>query len=304
MTERKDSVLLGHLSLITCNVVWGVMAPFSKDVMNTGMISAWSLSGARVVGGALVFWLISLLVPDKWLKHEKVEKADLLQLFWASMLLMVASMSLNIVGTKYTSPIDATVVCSITPVLTLIFSAFLIHEKITWLKTLGVALGFAGVLAFIFNGQSNVATQAENPMLGNALCFLSQVCGALYLVLFGKVLRKYSSFTAMKWMFLMSAVVMFPFLITGFMETQWMDLPMSGWFDIAFIVLIGSVLCYLLLPFGQRTVSPTAVAMYNYLRPVASAVLSILMGLALLDWQTSFYSVLIFAGVYLVNRKK
>lgn len=304
MNPTKENVWLGHLSLIGCNVVWGIMAPFSKDVMNTGLISAWSLSGTRVVGGALIFWLISFLVPDKWLKHEKVERTDLIQLFYASMLLMVASMSLNIIGTKYTSPIDATVVCSITPVLTLIFGAWLIKDKITWQKALGVALGFLGVLAFIFNGNTDVANQATNPLLGNALCFLSQVCGALYLVLFGKVLRKYSAFTAMKWMFLMSGIVMLPFLVTSFMETKWDSMPWNGWMDIAFIVVVGSVLCYLLLPYGQRTVKPTSVAMYNYLRPIASAVLSIAMGLALLDVNTVLYSVLIFAGVYLVNGKK
>lgn len=304
MSNEKENVLFGHLSLIACNVVWGIMAPFSKDVMNTGLISAWSLSGTRVVGGAVIFWIISFLVPDKWLKHEKVEKTDLLQLFWASMLLMVASMSLNIIGTKYTSPIDATVVCSITPVLTLLFGAWLIKDKITWQKTLGVGLGFLGVLAFIFNGKTDVAMQATNPLLGNALCFLSQVCGALYLVLFGKVLRKYSAFTAMKWMFLMSGLVMLPFLIGPFLKTGWAAMPLNGWLDIFFIVAIGSVLCYILLPFGQKTVKPTAVAMYNYLRPIASAILSICMGLAVLDWKTTLYAFLIFAGVYLVNRKK
>ena len=304
MSERQGHVAWGHVALIGCNTVWGVMAPFSKDVMNTGLISGWTLSGVRVVGGALVFWLLSLLLPKSWLPHEKVERKDMIQLFWASMLLMGLSMTLNIIGTRYTSPIDATVVCSITPVLTMIFAAVLIHDRITWLKALGVALGFAGVLAFIFSGQTGSAVQATNPMLGNALCFLSQVCGALYMVLFGKVLAKYPVFTSMKWMFLMSAVVMLPFLVTSFAETQWSALPWNGWMDIAFIVLIASVLAYILLSYGQQRIKPTQVAMYNYLRPIASAVLSILMGLAMLDAQTALYSVLILAGVYLVNLKK
>lgn len=304
MRDNKENILLGHLALIACNVAWGLMAPFSKDVMNLGFVSAWTLAGTRVVGGAAVFWLLHFLVPEKWLKHEKVSRHDLIQLFWASMLLMAASMSLNIIGTKYTSPVDATVVCSITPVLTLIFGALLIHDHITWKKTLGVAVGLLGTLMFIFNGRTDVATQATNPMLGNALCFFSQVFGALYLVLFGQVLRKYSAFTAMKWMFLMSAVVMLPFLAGSFAETPWQQIPAMGWIDIAFIVLVGSVLGYLLLPYGQRAVRPTVVAMYNYTRPLASAALSALMGLAVFDIKTALYALLIFTGVWLVSGKK
>lgn len=106
------------------------------------------------------------------------------------------------------------------------------------------------------------------------------------------------------WMFTWSAIVMTPFLIGDFQQSNWADMPLHGWGDIAFIVLVCSVLCYILLPIGQKTVRPTAVAMYNYIRPVASAVLSALMGLAIVDWHTALYSLLIFSGVWLVSGGK
>lgn len=303
-TKENKNLLMGHMALIFCNVAWGVMSPFSKDVMNLGLISPWMLAGTRVVAGAAVFWLLYLLLPQKWIKHEKVDRKDMLQLFFAAMLCITLSTSLNIIGTNYTSPIEATVVCSTTPILTLIFSVLLIHEKMSWKRALGVCLGFAGALAFIFNGKTDMATHATNPMLGNTLCFVSQVCGALYLVLFGKVLKKYSAFTSMMWMFTWSAIVMIPFLISDFQQSNWADMPLHGWGDIAFIVLVCSVLCYILLPIGQKAVRPTAVAMYNYIRPVASAVLSALMGLAIVDWHTALYTLLIFSGVWLVSGGK
>lgn len=304
MTNTKQNLLGGHLALLFCNVAWGVMSPFSKDVMNLGLISPWMLAGTRVIAGAVVFWLLYLLVPQKYLKHETVSRADHRQLFFASMLCIFLSTSLNIIGTNYTSPIEATVVCSTTPILTLIFSVLLIHEKMSWKRSIGVALGFAGALAFIFNGRTDMATHATNPMLGNALCLVSQICGALYLVLFSGVLKRYSAFTSMMWMFSYAAVVMLPFMGREMYLSNWADMPLHGWLDIAFIVLVCSVLCYILLPIGQKVVRPTAVAMYNYIRPVASAVLSAIMGMAVVDWHTALYSLLIFSGVWLVSGGK
>ncbi|MCF0159892.1 MAG: DMT family transporter [Bacteroidaceae bacterium] len=302
--STKQNILAGHIALIFCNIAWGVMSPFSKDVMNLGLISPWLLAGTRVIAGTAVFWLLYLLVPQQWLKHEKVAAKDMLQLFFASMLVITLSTSLNIIGTNYTSPIEATVVCSTTPILTLIFSVLLIHERLSWLRALGVVLGFSGALAFIFDGKADLSTHATNPMLGNTLCFVSQICGALYLVLFGKVLSKYSAFTSMMWMFTFSTVIMLPVVGREMVTADWAAMPLRGWLDIAFIVLVCSVICYILLPIGQKTVRPTAVAMYNYIRPIASAVLSALMGLAVVDWHTALYTLFIFAGVWLVNAKR
>ena len=300
--STKSGIVTGHVALLAANIIWGGMAPVSKDLLNMGLISSWSLAGVRIIGGALLFWLLSFILPSSWISDETVEKKDFLPIAIASLLVIGANQALVIMGMEYTSPVDATIVCSMTPIFTLILGALFVHQKISWMKALGVALGFAGVLAFIFAGQTNEATNVTNPLLGNAMCFFAQVCGACYLVFFTDLIKKYSAFTLMKWMFLISAIVIFPFTIGGIVKVQWSEMPLEGILDTLYIVVLATCLAYLFTPIGQKHVSPTVVAIYNYLQPVVAAVISILAGLAVINLETAIYACLIFIGVWLVSR--
>ncbi len=300
--STKSGIVTGHVALLAANIIWGGMAPVSKDLLNMQLMSSWSLAGLRILGGAVLFWVLSLILPSSWVSDEKIEKKDFWQLCIASLLVIAANQALVIIGMEYTSPVDATIVCSMTPIFTLILGALFVHQKITWMKLIGVALGFAGVLAFIFAGETNDAINVTNPLLGNAMCFLAQVCGACYLVFFTDIIKKYSAFTLMKWMFLISAIVVFPFTIGGIVKVQWSEMPLSGIMDVLYIVVLATCLAYLFTPIGQKHVSPTVVAIYNYLQPVVAAVISILAGLAIINWETALYACLIFVGVWLVSR--
>ena len=303
MTTTKTSGKLGgHLALLAANCIWGGMAPISKDLLNMGVIDSWTLAGVRIVGGALLFWLLAALLPKGWTQDEKIDKKDLLPMLWASLLVIGANQALTIMGMAYTSPVDATIVCSMTPIFTLVLGGLFLKQKISSWKAMGVALGFAGVLFFIFAGSSDEATHVTNPMLGNAMCFVAQLCGACYLVFFTNLISKYSAFTLMKWMFLMSGVLILPFTISGMVHVDWTHMPTGGLLDTLYIVVLATCLAYLLTPVAQKRVQPTVVAMYNYLQPVVSAVCSIVAGLAIVDVQTVLYACLIFAGVWLVSR--
>jgi drug/metabolite transporter (DMT)-like permease len=134
------------------------------------------------------------------------------------------------------------------------------------------------------------------------MCLAAQICGACYLVFFTDLIQKYSAFTLMKWMFLISAVAIFPFTIGGIVNVPWSEMPLGGILDTLYIVVLATCLAYLFTPIGQKHVSPTVVAIYNYLQPVVAAVISIIAGLAVVSWETALYAFLIFLGVWLVSR--
>lgn len=293
----------GHLALLVANVSWGLMAPFLKDLLNEGVITPMALSGFRIIGGALLFWLVSLFVTNKG-AVEKVERRDILPLIMASLLVIGLNQVLIILGMSYASPVDASVVCSLTPIFTLVFGAVLMSFAITWVKVLGVIAGFGGALLFIFAGEADAAINVSNPLLGNTLCLLAQVCGALYLVCFGKLIAKYSILTLMKWMFLISAIAILPLTLGDMLSVEWSSLSLTGYFDFAFILLFGTCLAYMLIPVAQRRVDPTVIAMYNYLQPIVAVVFSVLTGLAVLNGMNMLATLLVFVGVWLVNREK
>lgn len=294
----------GHLALLVANVSWGLMAPFLKDLLNGGIITPMALSGYRIIGGALLFWLISLFIkPDKNACNS-IERRDIVPLIIASLLVIGLNQVLIIVGMSLTSPVDASVVCSLTPIFTLIFGAILMGIAFTWSKALGVTIGLAGALIFVFTGQADAQTNVSNPVLGDVACLMAQVFGALYLVCFTKLISKYSLITLMKWMFLISGIAVLPFSLPDMLAVDWSQVILMEYIDLTFIILFGTCLAYMLIPVAQRRVEPTVIAMYNYLQPVVAVVFSVIAGLATFSIANAIATAMVFAGVWIVNRAK
>lgn len=294
----------GHLALLVANVSWGLMAPFLKDLLNGGIITPMALSGYRIIGGALLFWLIGMFVkPDKNACNS-IERRDIVPLIIASLLVIGLNQVLIIVGMSLTSPVDASVVCSLTPIFTLIFGAILMGIAFTWSKALGVTIGLAGALIFVFTGQADAETYVSNPVLGDVACLMAQVFGALYLVCFTKLISKYSLITLMKWMFLISGIAVLPFSLPDMLAVDWSQVILMEYIDLIFIILFGTCLAYMLIPVAQRRVEPTVIAMYNYLQPVVAVVFSVIAGLATFSIANAIATAMVFAGVWIVNRAK
>lgn len=294
----------GHLALLVANVSWGLMAPFLKDLLNGGIITPMALSGYRIIGGALLFWLIGMFVkPDKNACNS-IERRDIVPLIIASLLVIGLNQVLIIVGMSLTSPVDASVVCSLTPIFTLIFGAILMGIAFTWSKALGVTIGLAGALIFVFTGQADAETCVTNPVLGDVACLMAQVFGALYLVCFTKLISKYSLITLMKWMFLISGIAVLPFSLPDMLAVDWSQVILMEYIDLTFIILFGTCLAYMLIPVAQRRVEPTVIAMYNYLQPVVAVVFSVIAGLATFSIANAIATAMVFAGVWIVNRAK
>ena len=83
---------------------------------------------------------------------------------------------------------------------------------------------------------------------------------------------------------------------------DWSCLSMSDWAALAYILLFGTFLSYLIVPIGQKTLKPTVVAMYNYLQPVSSATFCMLSGVEGFSLVKLVALILIFAGVTIVSK--
>lgn len=297
------SLWKGHVAMLFANMVWGIMSPISKTVLMSGLISPIALSAMRIAGGALLFWLCSLLLPRSVVKREKVTPRDMLKIFMASLLIITSNQALYIIGIGFTSPIDSSVMSTITPIFTMIFAAIFISMPITWLKASGVALGLGGALMLVLSDPGG-DTHASNQLLGDSLCLIAQVCAALYYVLFSGIITRYSAFTLMKWMFLFSAVTYVPCAIPWLVEVQFSAIGLNLWLSIAYIIVFATFLGYLLIPISQRVLKPTVVSMYNYFQPLTAALLTAILGIGQFGPMKVVATALIFAGVWFVTQSR
>lgn len=299
----KKTIIIGHIAMLMANVIWGLMSPIGKEALNSPDISPITLTGMRIIGAALLFWTGGLILPKSIAPKETIDKKDYVPLVFASLLITFANQMCVIFGMSMTSPVDATVMCSTTPFFTLILAWLLFKTKHHWAKMLGVCLGFAGMMVFIFGGETNSEMNVTNPLLGNIICICSQIFGALYMVKYAFLAEKYSPFTLMKWLFTISGCIMLFVSGPSIVATPWSTISTQVLLEAGYVVVFGTFIAYVFLPIGQRAMSPTAIAMYNYLQPIVAAVFSVIIGVAAITTPTIIGSILIFAGVYLVNKK-
>ena len=289
--------LVAHLCLFLACVFWGLMAPVGKDAMNHG-ISGVELVTLRVAGAAVLFWLASLFT-----KRERVPGRDLVRLFFAGLLGLVFNQCCYIIGLGITSPINASIVTTSAPIFAMVLSALILKEPVTGKKATGVLLGFSGALILVL-GSASASSSKEGNLGGDLLCLFAQFSFALYLALFRPLVQRYSVFTVNKWMFTFATLLVAPFTAADTAAQLRAGIPAGAWLEAAYVVVVGTFLCYILMMTGQRTLRPTVVSIYNYLQPVTSVVVSVAMGLGVFGPAHALAVALVFGGVWLVTKSK
>ena len=297
--EKRDNghknALKGHYAMLGAEILWGVSAPLGKAILAAGM-TPLLLTDCRMVGGAILFWTLSLFTP-----REHVSSRDLLNMFFAALLGVVINQCCFVWGLSLTSPVNASIITTSLPILTMVMAAIVLHEPITRLKVGGVFLGAVGALVLIIGSTS---AGGEGNTAGDLLVICAQLSFTCYLVFFKRLIARYSPVTLMKWLFTYSSICVIPFTYDDLSAIDWGTAPpIVTWGAVAFV--IGpTFLSYLLLPVGQKNLRPTVTAMYNYVQPVVATLVAVWAGLGRFTAINTLAVIMIFSGVFLVTRSK
>ena len=283
-----------HLALLFTTLIFGFAYNIVKSLMPV-MLSPMQLMFIRLLGGMLIFWLFQrLFVP------EKVERRDLVMLAICGMFGFALNQTLFYEGLNLSTPVDASLIHVLNPILVMIFASFIHGEKVTWRKAAGIALGASGVLILVLYGRK--VSFNGNHALGNILIFLNMIFYALYLVLIKPLVGKYHTTTILKWVSFFGFIFILPFSVKPALEINFAAITVVAWLGIIYIVVLNTFVAYLLINFALKSVSATVVSYYSYLQPVIAGVMSVTIGQGGITVQKVLAALLIFSGVYIVNR--
>lgn len=285
----------GHIALFVANVIFGINTPITRTIVPE-VLDPFVVTFFRMMGAAILFWAISPFTGG-----EKVPPRDIMLFFFASLFAIVLNQTSFIYGLSKTSPIDASLVVTLLPIVTMLLSAIIIKEPITWLKAVGVLTGASGAIILVLNSNNE---SSSGSMIGNLIVLGSVTSFALYLTLFKDLISRYSPLTAMKWMFLFAALLTFPMSFNLLTSTDISQFDTSVYLRIGYVVILATFLTYMLIPIGQKTIRPTTISMYNYLQPVMASILAILIGLDKFGPDKIISAALVFMGVYIVTQSK
>ena len=199
------------------------------------------------------------------------------------------------------TPMDCSIVSSLSPIYTMFIAAYALKEPITLRKAGGVAISFLGVIYLILNSATSTGSTIQTSWIGILLMIANSLCFALYLGLFKPVITKYSVITFMKWIFLFAAAFSLPLAGQELITFDYSLLSSTYLSELAFLIVCSTFITYFLIPLGQKRIRPTLVSMYSYVQPIIAIVISICVGMDTLSWQKVLAAVMVFGGVVLVN---
>ena len=284
--------------MIGAETMWGLMAPIGKFILSGAVITPLLMTDFRMIGAACLFWIASLFTQPEHVNHK-----DMLSLFFAALFGIVFNQGTYIFGLGMTSPINASIVTTSLPILTMVIAAIYLQEPITGKKLLGVFMGAVGALLLILSGQPMSGGQSGS-IGGDLLCLFAQFCFSLYLVFFKGLIGKYSPITLMKWMFTYASICLIPFSYTEIVQLDWSLLDYKIIAGLVMVVFCATFISYLLIPIGQKNLRPTVTSMYNYLQPIVASILAVAWGMDSFNALKIVAVILVFSGVFFVTQSK
>lgn len=290
-----------HLALLGANVIYGMNHLIAKDIMPE-KLGPTAFIFLRILGASILFWGIKSFIK------EKIDKEDYFRLIVCGILGIAINQLLYFHGLNLTSPIDASIIYTSVPVLVLIFSYFILKEKITPTKIAGIIIGGTGAMLLILYGNKNEGTST---LTGNLLIFSNAIFYAFYLVYIKPLMKKYNPITVISWVFLIGFLFMIPVGLNDFITTDFSTFTLNTYLIIAFVVIGTTFLAYLANFYALTKVPPSVNGSYIYLQPVISFIMVSIYAFVLGNQEYAqdisltkiVSSILVIAGVFLINKK-
>lgn len=292
---KLNKKISAHLALAFANLFFAINLTAVKHLTNNSLVKPFGLNVVRVAVTLVLFWILFFFKPG----NTKVDKKDWLRLVLCAITGIAINQLFFLKGLSLTYPIHAALLLLITPILIVFIAAWILKERIGFLKILGLVLGVAGAMVLIVAKETS--GNADNILLGDVLIIINAVSYTIYFVMVKPLMLKYEPVIILRWVFTTGLLFVLPFGWTEFIEIPWNQYNSIDILSMVLIVFTGTFLAYLFNLYGIKNLGASMAGFYIYSQPVFAALIAMLFLHEQLSTYKIMAAVLIFAGVYLAN---
>lgn len=240
---------------------------------------------------AVLAWIWKLPRPQGWSTWGRLALFGLLN--------SALYLGCNYIALRYLSAGMGTIISATNPLLLTLVAPFILKERLTWWRIMGLLLGFGGVL-FVMGARLNAQGQLDTPG-GMLLSFVGVICFVAATIF-------YKRYPPREHPFVVNAVqlsaaglaLVLPALLFEHPERIHIDAPLAWSFlYLVLVISIGaSLLWFWLLKRGDASV----VSSYYFLTPIAGLALAALLLGEPFGFRDALGLVAVAAGIALINR--
>ncbi len=290
--------LKAHALVLLGNFFFGTGVVAIKHI-TPSLMPPLAVNVIRVGISLCLFWLLYFLKPNG--TSASIQKKHIPLFLICGLTGVAINQIFFIKGAALTSAIHTALLALSTPIAITVIAAWLLKERITINKTLGLILGIAGGTILIL---LKTSSDEGSSIQGDLFIIFNAISYAFYLVLVKPLMETYKPLHVIRWVFLIGACIIIPIGYNDFTQVYWQGFLWHHWFALAFVVIGATFLAYMFMVYGIATLGSSVVGTYIYTQPVFATITSMILFDEKLTLTKLIATILIFGGVFLVNYKK
>lgn len=285
------------MALLFTNLFFAINLSAVKHLTNAQLAGPFGINVVRVGVSTLLFWCLFFLKPA----NISIAREDRLRLILCAVTGIAVNQLLFLKGLSLTYSIHASLLMLTTPILIVFIAAWLLKEKAGPWKIAGLLLGIAGALVLILAKDNS--GNGNNVLFGDILIIINAVSYTIYFILVKPLMLKYNPVVLIRWIFTIGLLLVLPFGWAEFAVIRWEHFQPIDILSISLVTITGTFLAYLFNIYGIKVLGSSVAGFYIYTQPVFAALIAMLFLKEELTPYKLIAALMIFAGVYLVNRQ-
>ncbi|MFC0561390.1 DMT family transporter [Halalkalibacter alkalisediminis] len=291
-----DEKVLAYLKIIAAMVIVGSSVVAGKILVQTMPI--FIASELRFLVASLI--LVPLLIIKEGI--PSLNKKDIIILFFQSLTGVFLFSVFMLYGLKFTTAMEAGIITSTLPAMVALLAFFIIKEKLTSNKIVGVLTAILGIVILNISGVFNEVIVGPLEFLGNMLILGAVMGEALFIILGKSISKKISPLAISTSVSVIGVFLFFPMAIYDFTNSHYSFGSFNDWLLIFSFGIFVTVLAFLLMYQGIAVLPATTVGILTSVLPLSTVILS---SFFLKESFHSYHLIgtcLIFIAIYLTSR--
>lgn len=288
MKLNKQSFAI--IAVILSTTIWGANATIMKYTLD--FVPPFSLGFIRFFGASLIF------LPFLF---KRIKLKDLSPTVIVTGLIgITGTLSLYFLGLRLTTALNAGVITSFSPLLTLLGAHILLSERTKRNVLVGAAIGLLGIGIIIGKDFSRGVLLSP---LGDFLILISIFGSVFYSIFSKKISKNLSPILTTFYVLAIGAIGFIPGAIWEWQTNpNWIgSVPKSAFFGILFAIIFSSFIAHSFWQWGLSKMDAAKIGIFNYLEPIVTTITAVIILSEKITLPFIIGSIFIFAGLLIAE---
>lgn len=295
---RLNERVLAYLKVIAAMVIVGSSVVAGKVLIQTMPI--FLASELRFLVASLI--LVPLLIFKEGI--PSLSKKEIVILFFQSLTGVFLFSILMLYGLRFATATEAGIVTSTLPAMVALLAYFIIKEKLTKNKVIGILTAVLGVIILNVSRSIHMMWDGHLEILGTLLILGAVMGEALFIILGKSISKKVSPLAITTGISVMGVLLFLPMAIYDLIHANYSFSSGYDWLLILYFGVVVTVLAFLLMYQGIEIVPATTVGILTSVLPLSTVILSFLF----LNEPIHYYHLIglcfIFIAIYFTSKEE